>query len=366
VGGLVVASTAPVVVGGFAMGALLDRFDRRRVLIVVNLVLGCAVAAVPLLGLADLLRTWHLYVVAALYGLLKMANWAGVPSLIPSLVPERDLNTANAMESVSFGVADVAGPAIAGVLIAVLGGENVLAVDAATYLLFVGVLAGLRVPPERHGDEGVSRVALRPAFRVLRRQPAVLATTLMFMAFNVGEGMLLVLLPVFARRELGGDATTYGLLLSSFALAATAGSFVVGALSWRWTLGRSIAVAQAAAGFAFLGLAIAPGVAGAVIVVVVAGVLVSPMTIWAQTIRMRVIPPPLRGRTFGVLRTLMQSTPPIGGATAGLLLADGGAIGPAVVLMAVVMSVPGLVGLLAPALADEHTRPTDAERVLAG
>ncbi|MGZ8625185.1 MAG: MFS transporter [Actinomycetota bacterium] len=331
VGGLVVASTAPVIAGGFLMGALLDRFDRRRVLIAVNLALGCAVASVPILAGAELLRTWHLYVVAALYGLLKMANWAGVPSLIPSLVPERDLTTANAMESVSFGIAAVAGPAIAGVLIALIGGENVLAVDAATYLLYVAVLAGLRVPPEEPAGDH-SRLALGPAFRILRRQPAVLATTLMFMAFNVGEGMLLVLLPVFARRELGGDAATYGLLLSSFALAATAGSLIVGALTWRWTLGRSIAVAQTAAGIAFLGLLAAPGLAGAIGVLgvlVVAGVLVSPMTIWAQTVRMRVIPPELRGRTFGVLRTLMQSTPPLGGAVAGFLLADGGAIEPA-------------------------------------
>jgi hypothetical protein len=59
-------------------------------------------------------------------------------------VPEDDLNSANAMESVSFGIADVAGPAIAGVLIGIVGGANVLALDAATYLLFVGILVRLR------------------------------------------------------------------------------------------------------------------------------------------------------------------------------------------------------------------------------
>jgi MFS family permease len=366
VGGLVVAYTAPVIVGGLVMGALLDRFERRRVLIVVNAFLGASVAAVPLLARADLLETWHLYVVAGLYGLLKMANWAGVPSLIPALVPERDLTTANALEAATFGIADVAGPAIAGASIALVGGHNVLAIDAVTYLLFVAVLVRLRVPPEVRPDdaEPSSRLALRPAFRFLRRQPAVLAITLMFMAFNVGEGMLLVLLPVLARRDLGGDAATYGLLLSSFALAATVGSFVTGAISWRWTLGRSIAIAQTAAGVAFLGLALVPGLGGAIVVLVVAGVLVSPMTIWAQTVRMRVIPPELRGRTFGALRTLMQSTPPLGGAIAGFLLADGGAVGPAVLVMALVMSVPGAIGLISPALADEHTHAQRPERAV--
>ena len=75
-GGLVVAYTAPVIVGGLAMGLLLDRFERRRVLIWVNALLGCAVAAVPLLSAVGELRTWHLYAVAASYGLLKMANSA--------------------------------------------------------------------------------------------------------------------------------------------------------------------------------------------------------------------------------------------------------------------------------------------------
>ena len=354
-GGLVVAYTAPVIVGGLAMGVLLDRFERRRILVVVNTFLGCSVAAVPLLSGAGVLRTWHLYVVAGLYGLLKMANWAGVPSLIPSLVPEHQLNTANAMESVSFGIAEVAGPALAGVLIGLVGGTSVLAVDAASYLLFVAVLSGLRVPPEP-APAAHERLGLRPAFRFVRRQPAVLAITLMFMAFNIGEGMLLVLLPVFARRELGGDATTYGVLLSTFALAVTAGSFVVGALRWRWTLGRSIAVVQVAAGLSFLGLAVVPTLPAAMAVLMLAGVLASPMTIWAQTVRMRVIPPKLRGRTFGLLRTLMQSTPPLGGALAAAMLVGDGAIGPVVLVTTLVMAVPGALGLLSPALADEHTR----------
>jgi hypothetical protein len=80
------------------------------------------------------------------------------------------------------------------------------------------------------------------------------------------------------------------------------------------------------------------------------------MTIWAQTIRMRVIPPELRGRTFGALRTLMQSTPPLGGAVAGLLLARGGSTAVTAAAMGLVIAVPGALGLVSPALADEHTR----------
>lgn len=352
---LVIAYTAPVIVGGLAMGVALDRSDRRRFLIGVNLALGTGVALIPLLHHLRLLEPWHLYAVAALYGFLKMANWAGVPSIVPDLVDEQDLNTANAMESIGFGIADVAGPAIAGAAIALIGPTNVLVIDALTYLVFVLTLVSLRVPRTEVGPEhGDGAPRLRPAFRFLRRTPAILATTLMFMAFNVGEGMLLVLLPTFARVELGGGATTYGLLLSAFSLSALIGSFVVGALDWRRPLGRSIAAAQTLAGLSFLGLVVAAGLAPSVLTMVVAGLLVSPVTIWAQTIRMRLIPDELRGRMFGVLRTLMQSTPPIGGALAGWLLSGAGT-GPTVLVMSTIMAVPGVIGLLSPALSERAT-----------
>jgi hypothetical protein len=101
-------------------------------------------------------------------------------------------------------------------------------------------------------------------------------------------------------------------------------------------------------------------------VLAVAGLCISPLTIWAQTIRMRVIPPELRGRTFGVLRTLMQSTPPLGGLIAGALLADDGSIVAATVVVSLWIGLPGLLGSRASSLDERHTArpyaPRDADR----
>jgi hypothetical protein len=88
------------------------------------------------------------------------------------------------------------------------------------------------------------------------RSPAVFAITVMFMLLNVGEGMLFVLLPVYASRVLHGTASLYGLLVSVIALTSLVGATVIGAVSWRPTLGRSIAAAQALGGLVYLGLAI--------------------------------------------------------------------------------------------------------------
>src|SRR5919199_587430 len=95
--------TAPVAVGGLVAGSVLDRFDRRAVLLVDNLIRGAAFAAVPLLYHAGALAQWHLYLVAALFALLKMLPLAGVPAMIPELVPTREHDSANALESIGYG-----------------------------------------------------------------------------------------------------------------------------------------------------------------------------------------------------------------------------------------------------------------------
>lgn len=379
---LVVVSMAPVIAGGLLMGMALDRFDRRRVLITVNAALGLAVAMVPAwAAIAGSAPTWLLFAVAALYGLLKMANYAGIPSLVPVLVGPGDLNTANAMESASYGVADVGGPALGGALIALVGAQGVLVLDALTYAAFLVCLLGLRdrlgtvrgpevpptgIRPAELGDRSAPPPApgrptgLLPAFAFLWRTPAVLATTAMFMAFNVGGGVLLVLVPAYTRAVLHGGAGTFGALLSVYSLGALAGSVAIGAMDWRPSLGRSIAVSQALGGAALLVLVLRPGLGASIATMGAAGLLGAPLTIWAQTIRMRLIPEELRGRVFGLLRTLIQSTLPIGGALAGLLLAGPG-LGPTIVLVVTLMSVPGIVGLVIPALADRHVRaPTPA------
>ncbi|HEU0235886.1 MAG TPA: MFS transporter [Candidatus Limnocylindrales bacterium] len=368
IGILAACLTAPVIAGGLAAGVLLDRFDRRRLLMADNLVRGLAVLSVPIAAWAGVLDQLQLYVVAAVYGLLYMVSLAGFPSVIPDIVDEDDLPTANALESLAFGLGGVVGPTAAGLLIAVIGAANNLFIDALTYFFFVAILAGVRLPARVPssavaGDRRES-VGLGPALRFVRRTPAVLAITLMFMAFNVGEGMLTVLLPIFARDTLGLDAAGYGALVSAFTAGTLVGAVVVGAVRWRWTLGRSIAAAQLAAGVAIIGLAAAPPFVGAVAVLVVVGLFASPLTIWAQTVRMRLIPEALRGRVFSLLRTLMRSTPPAGGLLAGGLLAAGLAIGPVVALLAAVVAVPGAVALVHPALAPDSTgdrRPGPAE-----
>lgn len=357
VGWLTFAYAAPVVVGGLAAGVLLDRYDPRTVMAVDSLGRGLLMASVPVLELMGGVPTWWLFVVAAAYGLLKMVPLAGVPALIPSLLDDDDLTTANALESISYGVGGIVGPALAGILIAIVGAPAVIGIDAASYFVFVGCLLlmrrGSRSQPATQGSPSQpAGFGLRAAAGVILGSPAIVATTLMFMAANVGEGIFGVLMPIYTLQALGAGAPEYGAILAVFSVGILGGSLVVGAIATPRRLGQSIAVAQAVAGIVLLGFLAQPTLLPAIALAGVFGIAGSPLTIWAQTLRMRIIPAELRGRVFAILRTLMQSTAPVGGLVAGLLVAGVG-IDAAVIAAAVVTTAPALLGLVLPALGPE-------------
>ncbi len=322
VGWLTFAYSAPVVLGGLAAGVVLDRFDRVGVLAIDTLARGLLMASVPVLELAGGVPTWWLFVVAGGYGLLKMVPLAGVPALIPSLVDEDELTTANAMESMSYGAGGIVGPALAGVLVAIVGAPAVVGLDAVTYFAFLACLLAIRRPrhASRAAPGGRGGATIGNAARLLVRSPAILATTLMFMAANVGEGVVTVALPMYVAVVLTADAAAYGGLLAAMSAGLLVGSVAVGAVATPRRLVRAIALAQLLGGAVLAGLLLRPALPGALAVGLTFGLATSPLTIWAQTVRMRVIAPELRGRVFALLRTMMQSTPPAGGLVAGLAI----------------------------------------------
>jgi len=367
VGWLSAIYTAPVIIGGLAAGIVLDRFDRRRVIALDNVIRGLAIASVPIADALGMLTTTQLFVVAAIYGLLFMTSIAGLPSLIPALVGEDDLTTANAMESITYGIAGLIGPAFAGVVIAVVGQTAVLAIDAATYCTFVACLVlirgGGRPAPVDPADVDpavpVAGAGIGPAVRFVLGAPAIVATTLMYMCLNVSGGILTVLVPIYARDVLGGGPTTYGLLLSVLTGGELLGLLVIGAIRWRWPLGRSIAAAAFISGVILGLLLLRPGFLLTAAILGASGFVESSLTPWAQTIRMRLIPAHLRGRVFALLRTSMQSTRPIGSIAAGAMLATG-ELTPALAAIALLVILPGALGLVAPALGRGPTREPEA------
>jgi MFS family permease len=190
---------------------------------------------------------------------------------------------------------------------------------------------------------------LSDAFRLLTGNKILLSTTLMFMAYNLGFGAMSVWLPIFADQILQGGPELYGILWGFLAAGEVISSILAGSLAFGLSLGLLICLAQFLSGLALLLLFGGRGSSWALLSLSLLGFFSAPLTIWAQTLRMQIIPEPLRGRTFALLRTLMQGTGPMGGILAGLLL-PGLGLSAMIILSALLISLPGLAGYSVKAL----------------
>jgi MFS family permease len=356
---LVALYTAPVAVGGLAAGWALDRFDRRRVMIADSVLRGAAFASIPVAAAFGGLGAGQLYAVSVVYGLLKMIGLAGFPALIPSLVSGSQIDQANALEGVTFGLATLAGAGLAGLAVATIGPAPVVAFDAASYLVMavclwsVHHLSSPASHPARDQAPAPGTAGFLGLVRLAATNPVLRDTTIMFALFNIGEGALLVFLPRRAA-ELGLGSGGYGFLVAATTAGELLAALLLARRTWTASLRASIIAAQITAALLVLLLAIHSAVV-TVLALVALGICTAPMTAWAQSLRMRLAPRQAHGRLFALLRTTMQATPPAGAALAEVAVAHG--------TLAVVAAAAAAMGLPALALArDLMTAATDADR----
>lgn len=350
----------PVVFGGLIAGWLLDRFDKRKVMLADNVLRGMVVALIPILNLLNMLEIWHIYVVAGFYGLLMMISLAGSPSIFPSLVDEKNLSTANALETFAFTLSNAVGPALAGVLIGKIGAPNVVAFDALTYFFFAAALTKVSLPVSESASDPAKKTTFRisDASNLLVNNKILSSTTGMFFLVNVGFGLTTVWLPIYADQTLGGGAELYGLLLGVIAIGEVLSSVLVGGMTLSHALGYLISWFQILAGISILLVFFTASPVFAGLSLFSFGFFHAPLTIWAQTLRMKIIPKDLRGRTFALLRMIMMSGSPLGGILAGGI---NGLVGiPGLILASgLITSIPGGFGLLVKELRDSDQGPGD-------
>jgi MFS family permease len=200
-------------------GALLDRHGRKRLMTLDFMVAAICLTVIVVLAVADRLPVWGLYALLVGGSVTSTLSIAGARSLFPLILPRDLWDRGNAADSVCAGVANIAGPALAGGLIALIGDEAALAGAAVAYLVGAVVLQGVAEPA--HSDE-VSGPILVEAWRGLRyvvTNRTLRWIAIAFSTLNVGWGMVIVALPVIVF-HLHGNAAVVGLML---ALAGAAG-----------------------------------------------------------------------------------------------------------------------------------------------
>lgn len=314
-----VAGQAPVSLFALVGGALVDRWDRRIVLLIAKLVAMLLAASLALLTLSGAASVPALLALATLQGLQTAVDVPARQALLSELVPERDdLPSAIALNSTLVHAARFLGPFTAGWVITHWGEGYCFAIDALSY---VAVLASLWVlrgsvtpsPPRASLLQG-----LRDGYRYVRTDQRVLLPLLLLAAISLSGWSYSVLLPDYVQHALGAGAATLGNLMA----ASGAGALLASSwLAQRRTKNpeRWLGVSAASVGLALVGLGFAssPWLAAVMLVVVGAGMML--LLALCNTALQLQAPAALRGRVMGFFTLASFGTLPIGNLLAGLL-----------------------------------------------
>ncbi|MEU5941447.1 MFS transporter [Micromonospora sp. NPDC047548] len=247
------ASLLPVLLLALPAGALADTFDRRHLLISVQLFLVAVAATLTLLTATGRMPPALLLTLTFAFGVgqaLTLPAWAAV---IPELVPREQLRSASALGSISVNVARAVGPAVAGVLIARLGVAPVFGLNAVAFLVFAFALVRWR-PGNARAVEVPERftAALRAGGRYVRHSPIVRRLLRRALVFVIPASALWALLPLVASRRLGMNSSGYGLLLAALGAGAIGGGLLLPWIRTRMSANQFLLVAGALYGTALL------------------------------------------------------------------------------------------------------------------
>lgn len=337
---VLLCSGLPILVCGPIAGRLLDRFPVRLLLGWDNALRGLFIAVLPVLHHFGQLRVVHVCVVAAVSAALGAVSEVAEGVLVPRLVDDEDLESANSLLSVNWELAYVAGPPVAGVLVGTAGLGAALAVDAVSFAVMSWLsfrLPDLRVPHRRD---------TRPAFALLARYPVALVLTFCAAGFLFLSGVTDLLYPVYARNVLHDGAVAFGVLLGAAGAGGLCG--VLCGLPMFLKLPQRLRLpAVIAAGVpALVALVCTDELVVAAVLVAVASFSWGPYYAIERSLFQRAVPDDVRGQVTGARAAVTSLGFPLGSAAGGLLLT--GSTSTAVVVLAagylVLAAVPMLLG----------------------
>jgi len=266
------ASTLPSLVFGLAAGALADIVDRRRLLMVSQIMLFATTVVLAAATLAGVINPATLLALTFLIGAAFTFYLPTQQAMINDLVPHTELPPAVALGAVAFNVSRAIGPAIAGALTAWVGSGSALLASA---LLFAGMIVAVRNwrrrAPAMPGIPETLLSGITAGLRYVRHSPALRALLLRNMSFSFCASALWALLPVIARDEFAMGAGGFGLLSGVFGAGAVAGAVSIPRHLQRVSLNTLVNASVLVFGTAMLLIAATPLLALAIVGICAAG-----------------------------------------------------------------------------------------------
>jgi Na+/melibiose symporter-like transporter len=328
---MLLTSFAPQIVLGSLAGVFVDRWDLRWTMVVTDVLL--ALGLLPLLAVHRAGQMWIVYLVSAGQGCIQQFFTPAEQSLLPRLVEDEHLVTANALGSQNNDVSRLVGSAIGGVVTAI-GGVTLLAlVDVASFLLSAGLIAAIRTGrreqrARRVGGELRARAAQMrtewaDGLRLASRHRVLRIIGLFVLVTCLGEGVMGTLFAPFVRACLHASSSMYGVISAAQAIGGIGGGLLAALLGHRYSAARVMGLSALAFGTIDLAMFLYPlayvAAWPAIVLMILVGGPGALLTAAATTLLQRNTTPSHRGRVFGALGAIEGAAIVAGALAAGFL-----------------------------------------------
>lgn len=314
----------PVLLLGAFGGVVADRFDKRRVLIMTQLLFMAQATAMWMVVATDVVQLWMVWCLALVLGLINVCDNPARQSFAMEMVGSGDLANAVGLNSVIVNASRIAGPAVAGVLIAAAGLSWTFAVNAASFAAVLAALLLMR-PSELHRTDPVGaargqvRAGLRYAWRTWElRVPLLMMAVVGTLAYN-----FTVILPLLASDVFHRGGGTFGALTSAMGVGALGGA--LGVASRRSPPYRLLVLVTLAFGVLALGVAFAPTLTSALVLLVpMGGASVAFIALTNSLLQLHSAAQ-MRGRVMSLWAIVFLGSTPIGAPLTGFVAGHYGA-----------------------------------------
>jgi MFS family permease len=335
-GATVAAATLPGMLSAPVIGAWLDRTGRRSLIYKIDRLLLAAVL-LGILAAAGNAPNFVVPLLAFITGLTLPVTFAGFTSMLPLIVEEESLPSANAVESASLNMALIGGPALAGVIAGLAGAPA--AIVAEVVLTLVALALILRIPDLNRGAaevplplrrlvaDGLSHVAHERLLRLVSAAGVV---------NNIGWGVLMVVFPLWAATDLGASHAASGAIWAAFAGGSLIGALALARYQTRFPQEWVAFTCMAVLGTGMLTWGLATTLAVALVVVFATAILEGPTMAAVFSIRQQRTPPGLQAQVMGTLSGIQIGAFAIGSALGGPLVV---ALGPRVCIEVVATAI---------------------------
>jgi len=306
--------------GSIPMGMLADRMNRRNLLVLANGVTLSVALVLGMLVVTDTVAIWQIMIASAIDGVLFAARFPAGQAITARLVPRHHLMNAISLNTASHSLPNVAGPAVGGVLIAVLGIGAVYFMTSGAFLLALLMMLGVAASFGHVERKAVSSLMgdLREAYYyVLAHRDLLRLTWAVLIPYMLGQSYLL-LLPLFVEQELGRGPETFGALSAALGAGAVIGAMAVATFGRERQLALLMFAGVLGTGICAIAYGLSQWLPVTAAALLVVGAAESALFAAYETVLLLRLPDEMRGRVMGLMFTIAAMFP-VGAIVAGAL-----------------------------------------------